>query len=147
TLFLCMILYAQQSESNTPEKRALIVAIGHYPQSSGFRNINSLNDIPIVQNALLKLGFKEKDIQIIKDESATKKQIMDALEKDLMNNLKSGDIAYFHFSGHGQQVIDKNGDELDGLDEALVPYDASLEFVPGVYEGQNHIIDDELRDV
>jgi hypothetical protein len=125
-------------------KKALIVAIGNYPSVSGFRSINSINDIPIIQNALLKLGFKENNIQIITEEAATKKNIVSALENDFLKSLQPGDIAYFHFSGHGQQVIDLNGDELDGLDEALVPYDALAEFVPGIYEGQNHLIDDDL---
>lgn len=100
------------------------MAISNYPQNSGFRSINSVNDLPLIENALLKLGFKESDIKIIKEESATKKKIVSTLEDDFLNSLKPGDIAYFHFSGHGQQVQDLNSDELDGYDEALVPYDA-----------------------
>lgn len=129
------------------QKKALIVAIGHYPKSSGFNSINSTNDIPLIQNSLLKLGFKVEDIKVLKEETATKKNIINALQNDLLNSIKSGDIAYFHFSGHGQQVADTNGDELDGLDESLVAYDASIQFTPGVYEGQNHITDDELNEL
>ncbi|MBK6544962.1 MAG: caspase family protein [Saprospiraceae bacterium] len=127
------------------QKKALVVAISNYPQNSGFRSINSVNDLPLIENALLKLGFKESDIKIIKEESATKKKIVSTLEDDFLNSLKPGDIAYFHFSGHGQQVQDLNGDELDGYDEALVPYDAFMEFVPGLYEGENHLLDDEIQ--
>jgi hypothetical protein len=38
----------------------------------------------------------------------------------VINNLKDRDILYFHFSGHGFQVKDENGDESDGLDEAIL---------------------------
>ncbi|MBK9017590.1 MAG: caspase family protein [Saprospiraceae bacterium] len=53
-------------------------------------------------------------------------------------------VAVFHFSGHGQQVWDINGDELDGYDEAIVPYDSPMRFKAGVYEGTNLIRDEEL---
>lgn len=33
------------------------------------------------------------------------------------------DVVYVHFSGHGVQVPDTNGDEEDGMDECLVPED------------------------
>lgn len=40
-----------------------------------------------------------------------------------------------HYSGHGTQIRDTNGDEADGFDEALVPYD---------YTSAGCILDDEL---
>ena len=39
-----------------------------------------------------------------------------------------------------------NGDEPEGWDEALVPIDAPKTYQKGVYEGKNHIIDDELNE-
>ena len=41
---------------------------------------------------------------------------------------------------------DLNGDEPEGWDEALVPIDAKKVYQKGVYEGKNHIIDDELNE-
>ncbi|MEK7255407.1 MAG: caspase family protein, partial [Bacteroidota bacterium] len=75
---------------------------------------------------------------------ATRQGILDAIRFHLMDKVKRGDSAIFHFSGHGQQVHDQNGDEVDGYDEAIVPYDSPLEFQPGVYEGENLIRDEEL---
>ncbi|MEO6189106.1 MAG: caspase family protein [Saprospiraceae bacterium] len=146
-LFLFLIGSLNAFPIGIGNKKALIIAVGNYPQASGFRSINSLNDIPLIQNALIKLGFLQKDIIILQDQFATKSNIMETLGKRFLESLNFGDIAYFHFSGHGQQIIDISGDELDGYDEALVPFDASVEFIPGVYEGKNHIIDDELNDV
>ena len=40
--------------------------------------------------------------------------------------------------------MDDNGDEIDGYDESLVPYDAPMNYQKGVYEGENHLIDDEF---
>ncbi len=127
------------------QKRALIVAVSTYPVASGFKTINSVNDVPLIKDALYKLGFEDKNIVVLKDENATKRQIIDEMERSLLQSTSSGDIAYFHFSGHGQQLQDTSGDEVDGYDEALVPFDAMQDFKPGVYEGQNHISDDELN--
>jgi len=128
-------------------KKALIVAVGTYPASSNITSLHSLNDIPLIQSALKKLGFEEKDILILADSQATKENILNGLESQLLKNAKEGDIAYFHFSGHGQQVQDFNGDESDGYDEALVPYDALMEYEPGKYQGEKHITDDELNNL
>ena len=70
--------------------------------------------------------------------------------KALANRCKAGDKVYFHFSGHGQPVTDINGDEgSKGYDEAIVPYDACKTKTSRVkcqwYNGENHLIDDELN--
>ena len=49
----------------------------------------------------------------------------------------------FHYSGHGQQITDDNGDEPDGYDETIVPYDAPMRAEAG-YRGDKHLRDDEL---
>lgn len=46
---------------------------------------------------------------------------------------------------HGQPFEDLNGDEEDGWDEALIPVDAEMLYTEGVYEGNNHLLDDELE--
>jgi hypothetical protein len=63
----------------------------------------------------------------------------------LIDQAQINDIIYIHFSTHGQQVVDLDGDEEDGLDEAIIPYDAGKIFLKGVYEGKNHLTDDELN--
>ncbi|MFD2717687.1 caspase family protein [Hymenobacter monticola] len=124
-------------------KHALIVAVGAYPESSGWGQISSANDVPLVKAALLRQGFAEANIRVVADAAATKAGIVAEL-KALAGRVKPHDVVVFHYSGHGQQVADDNGDETDGLDEALVPVDAQAYFVPGTYEGQNHLRDEEL---
>ena len=126
------------------EKRALVVAIGNYPTQSGWPFINSENDVPIIVTALKKQGFKQQNIAILKNEQATKQGIANALNR-LINSSQAGDIVVFHFSGHGQQVTDISGDEFDGLDEALVPYDAPKTNKNGASKPNAHLIDDELN--
>ena len=49
---------------------------------------------------------------------------------DIIADSGPGDTVYIHFSGHGSQVEDRNGDESDGLDESILPYDARTGEVP-----------------
>ena len=40
-----------------------------------------------------------------------------------MSSGRKGDVLYLHYSGHGSNVPDKNGDEADHRDEILCPSD------------------------
>jgi hypothetical protein len=123
---------------------ALLVGIGQYPADSGWATIHGDNDVNIVLPVLLKQGFSEESILTLINEAATKGAIVAALN-NVREKAQRGDVVYIHFSGHGQQVTDLDGDEDDHYDEAWVPFDAAKRYEAGVYEGQNHILDDELN--
>ncbi|MBS1579963.1 MAG: caspase family protein [Bacteroidetes bacterium] len=125
------------------KKIALVVAVGDYPQGGRWRNLSSMNDLKYVKAALEKNGFAEKNIDTLLNQTATKANIVKALDK-LIERAGNGDIVYFQFSGHGQQIEDDNGDEADGYDEAIIPYDAKANYDPVTYQGQNHLRDDLL---
>lgn len=139
-IILLLIVSFVQAQS----KVALIVAIGTYDPATGWSTISSQNDVPIIKAALIKQGFAEKDILVIRDAQATKEGILKAINEHLIAKSKKDGVAVFHYSGHGQQVIDNNGDEIDGYDEALVSYNAKMRYQKGVYEGENHLRDEEL---
>lgn len=125
------------------DKYALIIAIGNYNQElTGWYPINTKNDISLIEKTLLSLGYKEENIMYLYDSLATKQGIEQAL-KDLFTKVSEGDQVVIHYSGHGQQIFDDNGDEIDGLDEALVCYDAPMKMYSG-YDGKKHFRDDEL---
>lgn len=133
-----------QTKSN---KKALLIGVGTYPVAGGWATLNSKNDLTIIKDALLSQGFLNENICIIEDEKGTRQNIITTIKTKLINETKKGDIVYFHFSGHGQQKQDLDGDEIDGYDECIVPYDSPKKFNPGVYEGQNLILDDELNEL
>ena len=138
-LFVLLLLSGFATAQN---KLALVIGIGDYPEESGWCKIHGDNDISIVTEMLQENGFGQ--IQILSNKAATKKGIMDALD-GLAKNITRGDVIYIHFSGHGQQITDLDGDEPDGYDEAWIPYDACKTY-SDKYQGQNHIVDDELFD-
>lgn len=134
---------AATPQQDGQRKLALIIAIGTYDSTTGWKTISSLNDINYMKPALMGQGFEENNIDILKNEQATKAGIVAAIDR-LIAKAKATDIIVFHFSGHGQQLFDDaNKDEADGYDEALVPYDAKMHYGGG-YTGQNHLRDDEL---
>ncbi|MDX2047958.1 MAG: caspase family protein [Chitinophagaceae bacterium] len=110
------IVWGQQT------KHALIFGIGDYKY---WPRISSKNDIPFIQSAFLKQGFRTENIIIVTDSNATITGLHSAF-KILTGNIKPGDVVVIHFSSHGEQVEDDNNDEADGLDEAIVSYDATL---------------------
>ncbi|MCF0207405.1 MAG: caspase family protein, partial [Bacteroidales bacterium] len=127
-------------------KYALIIAIGNYNQElTGWYPISADHDVPLIQKTLQGLGFKDEDITYLKDDQATKEGMMNAFN-ELLAKVGEGDEVVIHYSGHGHQIFDDNGDEIDGLDECLVCYDAPMKMVEG-YKGEKHFRDDELGQV
>ena len=127
-------------------KHALLIGIGDYPEVSGWNKIHGDNDISLIKANLLNQGFTEGNIEVLLNSSATKSAIITSFNT-LCSRIDKNDVVYIHFSGHGQQITDLNGDEDDGYDEAWIPYDAYKTYIAGVYEGENHLIDDELNEI
>lgn len=139
TLLLCLL--SATADGQTP--RALLIAVDKYPEQSGWNEIHATNDLSIVVPMLRAHRFEPDNITLLTNQEATKKNIVAAL-LDLANVSRKGDCIYLHFSAHGQLMLDDNGDEPDGYDESLIPYDAPRRFKAGIYEGENHLRDDEL---
>lgn len=138
-----LLIVGQELHAET--RRALLIGISDYGNAmenpNKWANISGANDIE-----LLTPLFKEQGFSVISlvDGEATHAGITKAFEK-LIKKSKKGDIVYVHFSMHGQPFEDLNGDEEDGWDEALIPVDAQMQYSKGVYEGDNHLLDDELE--
>lgn len=126
-------------------KRALVIGLSQYQKyrqtQLDWPNIHGANDAALISKTLRKQGFC---IQMLIDGQATALSIRKALSI-LEKQTRKGNLVYIHFSGHGQPVEDKDGDEPDGWDEAIVPYNAGQQYVANVYNGHNHITDDELN--
>ena len=103
-------------------KRALLIGINRY-QIPGADLRGCVNDVEDLSQVLRSFhGFKAADVTKLTDGAATKKAIQSGIKK-LLRGLKKGDVALLHYSGHGSNVPDDNGDEADGRDEILCPTD------------------------
>ncbi|MCX7012470.1 MAG: caspase family protein [Candidatus Sumerlaeota bacterium] len=114
---------------------ALLVGINKYPECP----LNGcVGDAERVEKLIQsKFDFTGADTLFLKDEEATRKGILAAIDKQLINKSKEGDTVLFYYSGHGTSVPDVNGDEEDGMDEAICPIDCIEDF-------HKVILDDEL---
>ena len=120
-------------------RRALLIGIGKYqvlPRLPG-----SKNDIDLVHQVLVsRYGFSEHNIRTVQDEAASREGMLAAFNQ-IVREAGPDDVVYIHYSGHGSQVQDLNGDEPDDqLDETIVPADGRTEGVPD-------ITDDELEEI
>ncbi len=141
-LYFCFVQLAAGNK-----KIAVLIGIGQYRGDTGWTELSSRNDISLMHNTLMNQGFANEDVYILQDQKATQASILLLLNTTLYQAVGSGDVVYFHFSGHGQQCMDYDGDELDGLDECIVPYDSPKNYQEGKYEGQQLITDDALNGI
>ncbi|KAA8494504.1 Metacaspase-1 [Porphyridium purpureum] len=128
----------------TGRRKAVLIGINY----TGTRNQlkGCVNDVRFIKHLLqTRFGFKDEDFFILTDEdpkisgvrraAPTRYNIIDAL-RWLIGGVTAGDSLFFHFSGHGSQVRDTNGDEEDGYDETILPVD---------FQRAGQIVDDELH--
>jgi len=118
-------------------KKALFIGINYIGSKKPLKGC--ISDAKNLYDLITKkYGFK--DARILTDDQEdnklkpTHKNIIDSM-KWLVKDAKPGDSLFFHFSGHGTKVKDKNGDEVDGFDEAILPCD---------YRSKGQIIDDNI---
>jgi hypothetical protein len=115
---------------------ALCVGIDAYPTAPLGGCVNDARDWA---TAFMRLGFERP--RMLLDRQATRDGIMSALA-GLVTDSRAGDVIVFQYAGHGTQVPDLDGDEIDGdtpdQDEALCPVD---------FDSGALLIDDDLRTI
>ena len=107
-------------------KRALLIGI-NYIKSPNARLYGCIEDVKNVQNMLIDAyGYSSQNITVLRDDDPTKMptkaNIWIALQSIIAASGQTDEI-WLHYSGHGTQIRDTNGDEADRLDEAIVPVD------------------------
>lgn len=64
-------------------------------------------------------------ISVLKNKEATNTAVLRKI-REIGKGMKEGDTFLLYFSGHGDAIPDKNGDEPDGMDEVLLTYNDYL---------------------
>ncbi|ODO08733.1 metacaspase-1 [Cryptococcus wingfieldii CBS 7118] len=133
--------YFQYSQC-TGKKKALCIGINYIGTSSALAGC--INDAHNVQKFLIqRYGYKSEDIVMLTDDARNTRQIptranMIAAMRWLVSGASPNDSLFFHYSGHGGQTEDLDGDEDDGHDETIYPLD---------FKQSGHIVDDEMHDI
>lgn len=118
-------------------KLALLVGINYIGTQNELKGC--INDVLNMKN-LLETKFGYSNSILLTDNTTikpTKNNIINNLKNLVFNSDKHTEI-FFHFSGHGTQTIDRNKDEKDGNDEAIVPID---------FMTSGLILDDEIYSI
>ncbi|KAF9114295.1 Ca(2+)-dependent cysteine protease [Mortierella sp. GBA39] len=132
----------------TGGRRALLIGINYTGRT---RLRGCVNDTAIMKSFLEGRGFKDENIRILTDDQVgtcwmpTRENMLHNL-KWLIHDAKKNDSQVFnyifeyflHYSGHGGQVEDMDGDETDGFDSCICPLD---------YAKNGVITDDELHTI
>lgn len=130
---------------HAPGDRVLLIGIDDY-QEKRFTLQGSVTDVKNMRGVLIDLWkFKPEDILTLTNERATRANILRAMDEWLVRGSVPGSRVFFHKSGHGFHTKDLDGDEEDGEDETLVPYDARVEGEGATLVVHNQILDDEIR--
>ncbi len=103
-------------------KKAVLIGINRY-RVPGADLRGCVPDVKNMSRLLQnQYGFDAADITMITDFDATKEAMEEAIA-GMVNAGKRGDVLLLHYSGHGSNVPDDNGDEADNRDEILCPTD------------------------
>ncbi|KAF7791691.1 hypothetical protein EIP86_002714 [Pleurotus ostreatoroseus] len=115
----------------------LLIGINYVGQQAELRGC--INDANNVKRFLCSYyGYREEDIVMLTDDTndprriPTKQNMLQAMQW-LVNGAQPNDSLFFHYSGHGGQTKDVDGDEADGFDEVIYPVD---------FKQVGHIVDD-----
>jgi len=134
--------FFQYSQCNG-KRKALCIGI-NYIGRKGVELKGCINDARNVKDFLIRqYHYQEQDIVLLSDDSSNPRQIptkinmLDAM-RWLVQDAQPNDSLFLHYSGHGGQTKDLDGDEADGFDECIYPVDNP----PAV-----QMTDDEIHDV
>lgn len=108
------------------QRRAMLIGLNYNGVKDESELSGCINDVINMRKFLIDENlFKSKEIDVYKDHpSLTKVGIMMHLNDLCVSTWRDDlDFVFFHYSGHGRQITDDNGDEEDGLDEGIVPLD------------------------
>ncbi|KAH0599248.1 hypothetical protein MHUMG1_03365 [Metarhizium humberi] len=132
--------YAFQYSNCTGRRKALLIGINYFGQRGQLRGC--INDVRNMTAYLAEhFGYRREDMVILTDDQQnpmsqpTKQNILRAMHW-LVKDARPNDALFFHYSGHGGQTKDLDGDEADGYDEVIYPVD---------FRQTGHITDDEMH--
>jgi len=121
-----LIVWNCLASTGRADDRALIIGIERYMHHLVSGTVGAEDDAFGVARLLQdRYGFSPDSIKVLINENATSNAIILGLTKWVVEGSKPGDRVFIFFSGHGNQLPDDDGDESDGWDETICPYDAN----------------------
>src|SRR5262245_46987353 len=104
--------------------RALIVGVEKY-RDPRVPDTPGCEADPRAMEQFIQSVYKFTEVKVLINEEATASNIERWLRSWLIGGTQPVDRVFFFYAAHGSQIADDNGDETDGKDETLAPYDVS----------------------
>jgi len=106
-------------------RRALIIGVNTYPKLAARHQLKGcVNDAKVIAATLRdQFAFADADVEVLLDEAATRDAILAGMDR-LVERTAPQDVVVIHYSGHGSEVNDREGDEPSGKDQTIVPSDS-----------------------
>lgn len=106
-------------------RHALLIGIDQYPKFPPRNQLSGcVHDVTAMGRVLTEhFRFPPSNLQHLCNEEATRDGILSAMSQ-MLDIVEDDEVVVVHFCGHGSQVVDIDGDEADGYDETIVPYDS-----------------------
>jgi hypothetical protein len=109
--------------SNKPRRFGVFIGISKYKDRSIQQLAICDKDAGVMCAVMTESGALDQTFLLQNDE-ATLSNIEEVIRRKLTKLTSPGDEIFIFWSGHGGRCADDNGDEKDGMDEYLVPWDA-----------------------
>lgn len=126
----------------TGRRKALLIGINYFNTQNQLRGC--INDAHNMLNFLTsRFGYQQQDIVVLTDDQndmvrvPTRANIIRAMQW-LVKDARPNDSLFLHYSGHGGQTKDLDGDEEDGMDDVIYPVD---------FETAGDLVDDIMHDI
>ena len=117
--------------------KALLLGINTYQKVSSLRGC--INDVNNMHGVLTEIfDFPAANVKVLLNDKVVKKNVKSAMAW-LFKDAKPNDRIVFHYSGHGSQTVDLQGDENDAADELICLYDMDFN------NADTYLLDDELQ--
>ena len=98
--------YGRVLAQSTPRRVALLIGINDYSRN---KLGGAVNDVELQKQLLIhRFGFNPADVHTLKNEQASRRDILGAFNEYLYEPAQSGDVVVFHFSGHGDHVLESD---------------------------------------
>jgi hypothetical protein len=126
-----MLFFISKAIGQQPVTYTLVIGIQHvndsvYAALGKSFSPEAAAGVNLDLDAISKIAEKNSDVvKTLKDTQATSQNILSTMAT-IGSKIHKGDTFLFYFTGHGDVVPDKNGDEPSGYDQALVAYDGLL---------------------
>jgi metacaspase-1 len=124
-LIVCLAVWCWTPRPGLAEQRALLVGVGNLDLPGN--ELPSIElDLDRMHEMLNLMGFEDRQIHTLQDESATSSAVIGEFNGWLKQGVQPGDRVVFYFSGRGSNIPAPRAGQDHGVSQVLVTHDVKM---------------------